>query len=217
MRRAAEAERMPACPAFLAREHRSGVRIRSIAAASPCRARARALRSRYASRHFLESSGTWRTRAFAVALAAGAAAAHLLCALLFQGAAPGDRGPAGASILFFPLGPLLVCRRLSAFECLPLPLALARLGCVAAGCCRGAAGRAAPIPGGRRAGGAARRSAPADRRRPPGAFLLAFGLLRVVQEPWRSTPEGALATPAAVALAWTLAGALWLTRPATMR
>ena len=157
------------------------------------------------------------TPRFAVALAAGAAAAHLLCALLFQGAAPGDRGPVGASILFFPLGPLLVCRRPSAFECLPLPLALARLGCVAAGCCRGAAGEPLPFLEGAALAGlhvGLRRLTVAAR---PGAFLLAFGLLRVVQEPWRSTPEGALATPAAVALAWTLAGALWLARAATMR
>jgi len=43
----------------------------------------------------------------------------------------------GFCVLFVPLGPLLLERSAAAFASLPLALAVARLGCLAAGCCHG--------------------------------------------------------------------------------
>lgn len=157
------------------------------------------------------------TGRFALSLAVGAVAAHLLCGLLFQGVPAGASAAPAASILFLPLGPLVCSRRPAAFECLPLPLAVARLGCAAAGCCRGGAGE--PLPLLEAAALASLhvclRGLPAAVR--PGACLLGFGLLRIAEEPWRPDPAGALVTPAAVAAAWALAGAVWSLRRATLR
>jgi hypothetical protein len=43
----------------------------------------------------------------------------------------------GSCVLFVPLGPLLCERSAAAFRTLPLALAVARLGCITGGCCRG--------------------------------------------------------------------------------
>ena len=43
----------------------------------------------------------------------------------------------GFCVLFLPLGPLLLERSAAAFASLPLALVVARLGCLAGGCCRG--------------------------------------------------------------------------------
>lgn len=158
------------------------------------------------------------TRRFAVSLAVGAAAAHVGFALLFHGGETAvDRGLPGASILFLPLGPLACCRRPGALECLPLPIALARLGCAASGCCLGGSGEPLPLLEGAALAGlhVCLRRLPAAAR--PGAFLLAFGVLRLAQEPWRPDPPAAIVTPAAVALAWALVGAAGLARSATTR
>ena len=84
---------------------------------------------------------------FACALALGAALAHAGWLLLHAPATwPALRArPAlmldpslGFCVLFLPLGPLLLERSPAAFASLPLALAVARLGCLAAGCCQGA-------------------------------------------------------------------------------
>ena len=51
----------------------------------------------------------------------------------------------GLTVLFVPLGLLLLERSAAAFASLPLALAVARLGCLAAGCCHGAAGEPTPV------------------------------------------------------------------------
>lgn len=119
-------------------------------------------------------------------------------------------------MLFLPLGPVLLCRRADAFACLPLPLALARLGCLAAGCCRGSAGEPLPVLEivVCVAGHFAIRSLPVPARR--GAFLTGFGALRLCETPLRP-PGDALLDPAWLACAWLAGGALWLARSATPR
>jgi hypothetical protein len=83
---------------------------------------------------------------FACALALGAALAHAGWLLLHAPALwpallarPGLLlAPSlGFCVLFLPLGPLLLERSAAAFASLPLALAVARLGCLAAGCCHG--------------------------------------------------------------------------------
>jgi len=83
---------------------------------------------------------------FACALSLGAALAHGGWLLLHAPAVwPAIRArPAllldpslGFCVLFLPLGPLLLERSAAAFASLPLALAVARLGCLAAGCCQG--------------------------------------------------------------------------------
>ena len=83
---------------------------------------------------------------FACALALGAALAHAGWLLLHAPAVwPAIRARPGLLIdpslgfcvLFAPLGLLLLERSAAAFASLPLALAVARLGCLAAGCCHG--------------------------------------------------------------------------------
>jgi hypothetical protein len=83
---------------------------------------------------------------FALALVLGAAFAHAGWLLLHAPAiwpALGSRpglllDPSlGFCMLFLPLGPLLLERSAAAFASLPLALAVAKLGCLAAGCCLG--------------------------------------------------------------------------------
>lgn len=121
----------------------------------------------------------------------------------------------GATLLFFPLGPLLLCREAAAFRSLALALAVARMGCLAAGCCHGIAG--APT---RELEMAAfvllhlllRKLE--DRDVVP-AFLVGFGAMRLATEPWRvSSLHTGLSVPASwIATAWIAAGtAAWLSR-----
>jgi hypothetical protein len=141
-------------------------------------------------------------------------------------------GPgAGLSILFVPLGPLALApwRRgsharlvygVAACRALAPAFAVARLGCVFAGCCSGVplAGEGGFAPptalcealGWGLVSAALARAAPC---RVPGLFLAAFGALRLVTEPWRAPPPlgEPVLDPAWLALAWLLAGilALW--------
>ena len=87
-----------------------------------------------------------RSLRFACALGLGAALAHagwlLLHAPLVWPAIRARPGllidpSLGFSVLFAPLGPLLLERSAAAFASLPMALAVARLGCLAAGCCHG--------------------------------------------------------------------------------
>ena len=83
---------------------------------------------------------------FVAGLAAGASCAHLGWAALHWTEV--SRHPEaildpslGYCVLFFPLGPLLFAPQAPSWRTLPLVLAVARLGCVAAGCCGGTPAR----------------------------------------------------------------------------
>jgi hypothetical protein len=114
----------------------------------------------------------------------------------------------GHCVLFAPLGVLLFTRSPAAFRVLPLAFAVARAGCVAAGCCHGPGGQPTPLY---EMGGLVflhalvRRSA--DRQVVP-VFCAGFGLVRLGVEPWRAVPPlGAPAiAPAWIAAAWVAVG-----------
>ena len=132
----------------------------------------------------------------------------------------------GFCVLFVPLGPLLLERSAAAFASLPLALAVARLGCLAAGCCQGlptalpwaVAGRHPTalyeIAGWLVLNGAVSR---ADARFATPLVLGGLGALRLLIEPLRSAPAlGApVVPPAAIAGAWVAiaAGLAWRRRP----
>jgi hypothetical protein len=155
---------------------------------------------------------------FALALLVGVLLARLGDALLFRVrpdlllAASG-----GFSILFVPGGPLLAARGPDAFASLPLPLALARLGCLAGGCCRGVSGEALPLF---EAAGLVVLHAVMGRTPParlPGVFALGFGALRLAQAPWRPAVAGV--APEWIAALWLAGGvvALGRTSPGAIR
>jgi membrane protease YdiL (CAAX protease family) len=165
---------------------------------------------------------------FAAGLALGALLSHLGWAALYadagamQAAVLADLA-AGHCVLFLPLGPLLLARGAASWRALPLALAVARLGCLAAGCCGGVEapwGRhPAPIYEGALALGLhfTLRAAPAARA---GAlFALGFGLARLLVEPLRAPPPlgEPLVHPAALAGLWLAAGALALAAAARPR
>lgn len=148
---------------------------------------------------------------FALALGFGAGLARAGPALLWGEPARLLDPSQAVSVLFVPLGVLWIRPLSAALGSLPLPLALARLGCLAAGCCRGPAGERVPLY---EAGaltllhvGLARGS----RAALPERFALAWGVLRLAESPWRGRIPGvlgarALATPDEVALGWIALG-----------
>jgi hypothetical protein len=174
---------------------------------------------------------------FVAGLAAGAALAHLGWLALYAGRLRGGAlawllEPGGFTVLFAPLGLLSVAPWRQAAEvrtrflaaalrALVPALAVARLGCLAAGCCRGIP---TSLPWGLRPPGGTVPCHPTPlydiagllllgavlarlpERRVPAAFAAGFGALRLALEPFRATPPlGAPALPVAV-----LAGA-WVT------
>jgi hypothetical protein len=148
---------------------------------------------------------------FALALGLGALLARVGHSLLFEVASPLLDPRDRFSVLFLPLGVLALAPSPAAFSALPLALALARLGCLAAGCCRGAAGEPLPLF----EASALALLHPILARGDPDAiarrFAFAFGGLRLLESPWRSpVPRGAAATPELVALGWIALGALLL-------
>jgi hypothetical protein len=166
---------------------------------------------------------------FACALALGAALAHAGWLLLHAPVVwPAIRARPGLLIdpslgfcvLFVPLGPLLLERSAAAFASLPLAFAVARLGCLAAGCCLGAPTGALWAVAGLHptalyeiAGLLALQGAVwrADPRFLAPLVLGGTGALRLLIDPLRVTPPlGAPIVPAAaIAVAWlTLAGVL---------
>jgi len=166
---------------------------------------------------------------FTCALALGAALAHVGWLLLhapLAWAALGTRpglllDPSfGFCVLFVPLGPLLLERSTAAFASLPLALAVAQLGCLAAGCCYGTPTAALWAVAGLHPtalyeiagllalhGGVSR----AEVRFVAPLVLGGIGALRLLIDPLRAAPAlGApIVPPAMIAAAWlVLAAAL---------
>lgn len=170
---------------------------------------------------------------FACALVLGAALAHAGWLLLHLPAlAPALRARpqlaldplVGFCVLFVPLGPLLLERSAPAFASLPFAFAVARLGCLAAGCCAGLPTRPGSsagqhpvalyeIAGWLALGVAVSR---ADARCVAPLVLAGFGALRLLLDPLRSIPAlGApVVPPLALAGAWGGVAAFWLWRVA---
>jgi hypothetical protein len=150
---------------------------------------------------------------FVTGLALGAAASHLgWAALHWRAVAEQPQAlldPAlGYCVLFFPLGPLLLAPQAATWRALPLALAVARAGCLVAGCCGGTPGPfgAHPTPLYEMALLAALHFAvrAAPERAAAAVFLAGFGALRLAVEPWRAAPPlGEPAVPtAALAALW---------------
>jgi hypothetical protein len=176
---------------------------------------------------YTRRAGAARPIRFACALALGAALAHagwLLLhapvtfpALVARPALLLDPS-LGFCVLFLPLGPLLFERSPAAFASLPLALAVARAGCLAAGCCHGTATSAAWAPGGLHPAGlyeiagllamhaAVSRAEP---RLAAPLVLGGMGALRLLIDPLRAPPPlGApLVAPSALAAGWLAVGA----------
>lgn len=122
----------------------------------------------------------------------------------------------GFTVLFFPLGMVLLLPTAAAIRPLPVALAVARLGCLAGGCCGGTVapwGGTHPAPLYEIAGLVAlhclvRRLG--DRWVLP-AFLVVFGSVRLAVQPWRAMSP--LVTPAIdpewIAACWVVIGAAW--------
>lgn len=119
----------------------------------------------------------------------------------------------GYCVLFVPLGPLLLERSAAAFASLPLALAVARLGCLTAGCCLGTPTLAAWAVAGLHPtglyeiGGLLALQAAVSRAAPRFAapvVLGGFGLLRLAIDPLRAAPPlgEPLVAPAVLAGAW---------------
>jgi hypothetical protein len=148
---------------------------------------------------------------FALALGLGAGLARVGQSALFGSADRILDAGASFSLLFLPVGVLVLAPSSAAFASLPLALAVARLGCLPAGCCRGVGGQ--PLPLVEAAALALLHSALA--RGAPDAvverFAFAFGGFRLLETPWRPpVPAGAAATPELVAVCWIGLGALLL-------
>jgi hypothetical protein len=163
-----------------------------------------------------------RSLRFGLALALGAAFAHAGWLLLHASivwpalrARPGLMlDPSlGFCVLFLPLGPLLLERSAAAFASLPLALAVARLGCLAAGCCHGTPTSAPWAVGGLHptalyeAGGLLALHGAVSRaeaRLAAPLVLGGIGALRLLIDPLRAAPPiGApLVAPGAIAAGW---------------
>jgi hypothetical protein len=114
----------------------------------------------------------------------------------------------GFCVLFVPLGPLLLAPWGTAFSTLPLAIAVARLGCLAAGCCGGANGEPTPLY--EIAGLVALHTAVwkvPDRWVTP-AVLAGLGLVRLAVEPWRAAPPlgEPMVSAATIAALWVALG-----------
>ena len=150
---------------------------------------------------------------FALALALGALLARIGHGLLFEAAGRVLDPRESFSVLFLPVGLLALAPTPAAFSALPLALATARLGCLAAGCCRGAGGEPLPIFEATAFALLHPILARGEPEAAAGRFVFAFGGLRLLESPWRPpVPAGAAATPELVALGWIALGALLLAR-----
>jgi len=152
---------------------------------------------------------------FVTALGLGALFAHLGWAVLHWPAVAAHPSalldPArGLTVLFVPLGFLLLERSPAAFASLPLALAVARLGCLAVGCCHGPEGELTPLHaiGGLIVLHGVVRRLPA--RWVTAAVLAGFGLIRLATEPLRAMPPlgEPLVSAAWIAAAWIAGGSM---------
>ena len=152
---------------------------------------------------------------FVAALGLGAVFAHLGWAGLHWPAVAAHPSalldPArGLTVLFVPLGFLLLERSPAAFASLPLALAVARLGCLAVGCCHGPEGELTPLHaiGGLIVLHGVVRRLPA--RWVTAAVLAGFGLIRLATEPLRAMPPlgEPLVSVAWIAAAWIAGGSM---------
>ena len=152
---------------------------------------------------------------FVGALGLGAVFAHLGWAALHWPAVAAHPAALldptrGLTLLFVPLGLLLLERSPAAFASLPLAFAVARLGCLATGCCHGPEGEPTPlteIAGLVALHGVVRRL-PALWVTP--TVLAGVGLIRLATEPLRAMPPlGEPLVPASViATAWIAGGGM---------
>jgi hypothetical protein len=152
---------------------------------------------------------------FVTALGLGAVFAHLGWAVLHWPAVAAHPSalldPArGLTVLFVPLGLVLLERSPAAFASLPLALAVARLGCLATGCCHGPEGEPTPLYeiGGLVVLHGVVHRLPARSVTP--AVLAGFGLMRLATEPLRAMPPlgEPLVSPASIAAAWIAGGGM---------
>lgn len=162
-----------------------------------------------AERVYAARSGGARDR-MAVGLLVGVVVCHLGWLLLHLPRAI-DAGnwvlqPGGASVLFLPLGVLLVAPWREALAALPLALGVARLGCLPYDCCYASPWNALPELSGMLALHVAARRWP---RHTTPIVLCGFGAIRLLSLPLRRDPIVApFVDPAWVALAWVGAGVL---------
>jgi len=184
---------------------------------------------------FGESGAAPASGRFCAALALGGLAAHLgWCALLPLHAAARPSllwAPVGFSGVFVPLGALAAAPRgagrpsflAAAVPALLVGLALARLGCLLAGCCPGAPSSLAWALGGRHPVrwlevlgllGLARIAGSLPQGQAAPLALGGFGLLRLLLLPLREVAGGAVARLSVGVLdaAWFGTGLLWLFR-----
>lgn len=165
-----------------------------------------------------------RPRRFVASLGLGALLSHLGWATLHWDAVANRPAAladvaAGHCVLFVPLGPWLLARDAASWRALPLALATARLGCLAAGCCGGVEGPWGEHPTALYEAllavglHLAVRAAPSVRT--AGVFALGFGAARLLVEPLRAAPPLGAPTvpPAALAAGWLALGAWTLAAP----
>lgn len=144
---------------------------------------------------------------FVIGLWAGVLSAHLGWALLHIEAVLDAPlwllEPGAASVLFFPLGVLLVTRSIEALAALPLALAVARLGCLPFDCCYASAWAALPELAALAALHLAARSWPSLT---PLLVLSGIGLVRLLSEPLRQPSGDLFLAVEWIALSWVAAG-----------
>jgi hypothetical protein len=161
---------------------------------------------------------------FAIALGLGALLAHLGWASLHLPLVVEHPWAAldpakGFCVLFVPLGPLLLAPSGAAFSTLPLSLAVARLGCLVAGCCGGAHGEPTQLC---EIAGLVGLHLAIRRLRDcwvVPAVLAGLGLIRLGVEPWRAAPPlgEPIVSAATIAALWVAFGLLAAVRVATVR
>lgn len=144
---------------------------------------------------------------FVLALWAGVLFAHLGWGLLHG---PGVLRhpeallqPGAASVLFVPLGVLVVAPWRESLAALPAALLVARLGCLPYGCCYDAPWHATAELAGLATLHVAARSRPAHAAT---LVLSGLGLLRLLVEPLRAEVPSVFLSPAWVGLAWVATG-----------
>jgi hypothetical protein len=145
-----------------------------------------------------------------LALGMGAVTAHLGWVALHLPAVLEHPGallhPGAVSVLFVPLGVLLLAPWREALATLPMAFFVARLGCLPFDCCYETPWAAAPELGGLAALHVLVRRHPGEATP---IVLSGWGLLRLLSEPLRKPAEGLFVDVELVAVLWVVAG-IWL-------